>query len=183
LVPEETSKHPLTYADAGVNLSERQSIIERYRDVARGASRPEVLGGIGPFAGLFALGNRYRDPVIVSTTDTVGTKGKLAALLDRYEGLGYDIVNHCVNDAFTTGAEPLFFMDTIVNADLTADAKVALVRGVADACRELGIALLGGETADMPGVYVPGGFDLIGFVVGVVERDAAVEGPVPRAAC
>jgi phosphoribosylformylglycinamidine cyclo-ligase len=176
LVPEETSKHPLTYADAGVNLSERQRIIERYRDVARGASRPEVLGGIGPFAGLFALGNRYRDPVIVSTTDTVGTKGKLAALIDRYEGLGYDIVNHCVNDAFTTGAEPLFFMDTIVNADLAADAKVALVKGVADACRELGIALLGGETADMPGVYVPGGFDLIGFVVGVVERDAVIDG-------
>ena len=167
---------PLTYANVGINLVERQRVVDRYREVARGASRPEVLGGIGPFAGLFALGARYTDPVIVATTDTVGTKGKLAALAGRYEGLGHDIVNHCVNDAFTTGAEPLFFMDTIVSADLPADAKVALVKGAAEACTELGIALLGGETADMPGVYVPGGFDLIGFVVGAVERAAVIDG-------
>jgi phosphoribosylformylglycinamidine cyclo-ligase len=167
---------PLTYAGAGVDLETRQRVVDRYRDVARHASRPEVLGGIGPFAGLFALGSGYRDPVIVSTTDTVGTKGKLAALVGRYEGLGHDIVNHCVNDAFTTGADPLFFMDCIVNADLNPDAKVSLVKGVADACSALGIALLGGETADMPGVYVPGGFDLIGFVTGVVERDQVIDG-------
>lgn len=172
----ESQPGPLTYASAGVDLEARQKVVERYREVARGASRPEVLGGIGPFAGLFALGAGYKDPVIVSTTDTVGTKGRLAALASRYDGLGHDIVNHCVNDAFTTGAEPLFFMDCIVNADLSPDAKVALVRGVADACSALGIALLGGETADMPGVYVPGGFDLIGFVTGVVERDAVIDG-------
>jgi phosphoribosylformylglycinamidine cyclo-ligase len=166
----------LTYAAAGVDLEARQRIVDRYREVAKRATRPEVLGGVGPFAGLFALGSGYRDPVIVSTTDTVGTKGKIAALIGRYEGLGHDIVNHCVNDAFTTGADPLFFMDCIVNADLSADAKVALVRGVADACAALGIALLGGETADMPGVYVPGGFDLIGFVTGVVERDQVIDG-------
>jgi phosphoribosylformylglycinamidine cyclo-ligase len=166
----------LTYASAGVDLDSRQQTVARFREVAQRATRPEVLGGIGPFAGLFALGTGYRDPVIVSTTDTVGTKGKLAALVDRYEGLGHDIVNHCVNDAFTTGAEPLFFMDCIVNADLPSDAKVALVKGVADACAAVGIALLGGETADMPGVYLPGGFDLIGFLTGVVERDAIIDG-------
>jgi phosphoribosylformylglycinamidine cyclo-ligase len=167
---------PLTYASSGVNLSERQKIVGRYREVARVADRAEVLGGIGPFAGMFAMGSGYRDPVLVSTTDTVGTKGRLAAIAGRYEGLGHDIVNHCVNDALTTGAKPLFFMDTIVSADLSSDAKVALVKGVAEACAGLDIALLGGETADMPGTYLPGGFDLIGFVTGVVERDQIIDG-------
>src|SRR3972149_1987621 len=168
VAPEQ--RKPLTYRAAGVDLEARQRVVQRYREVAKGAGRPEGLGGIGPVAGLFALGAKYRDPVLVATTDTVGTKGKLAALIGRYEGLGHDIVNHCVNDAFTTGAEPLFFMDTIVSADLADDAKVALVKGVADACVAVGAALLGGETADMPGVYVPGGFDPIGFVRGVGAR-------------
>jgi phosphoribosylformylglycinamidine cyclo-ligase len=169
---------PLTYAASGVNLSERQRVVSRYRDAARVTDRPEVLGGIGPFAGMFAIGSGYRDPVLVSTTDTVGTKGRLAAIAGRYEGLGHDIVNHCVNDALTTGAKPLYFMDTIVSADLSSDAKVALVKGVAEACAELDIALLGGETADMPGTYLPGGFDLIGFVTAVVERDQIIDGRV-----
>jgi phosphoribosylformylglycinamidine cyclo-ligase len=172
----ERKRPPLTYAASGVNLSERQKVVGRYREVARVADRPEVLGGIGPFAGMFALGSDYSDPVLVSTTDTVGTKGRLAAIAGRYEGLGHDIVNHCVNDALTTGAKPLFFMDTIVSADLSSDAKVALVKGVAEACAELDIALLGGETADMPGTYLPDGFDLIGFVTGVVERDQIIDG-------
>jgi phosphoribosylformylglycinamidine cyclo-ligase len=172
----EPKRPPLTYAASGVNLSERQKVVGRYREVARVADRPEVLGGIGPFAGMFALGSDYLDPVLVSTTDTVGTKGRLAAIAGRYEGLGHDIVNHCVNDALTTGAKPLFFMDTIVSADLSSDAKVALVKGVAEACAELDIALLGGETADMPGTYLPDGFDLIGFVTGVVERDQIIDG-------
>ena len=167
---------PLTYAGVGINLTERQHTVTRFRDVAKVAARPEVLSGIGPFAGMFALASKYTDPVIVSTTDTVGTKGKIAALVDGYEGLGHDIVNHCINDAFTTGAEPLFFMDTIVSSDLTPDAKVALVKGVAEACAAQGIALLGGETADMPGTYYPGAFDLIGFIVGVVERAKLIDG-------
>ena len=167
---------PLTYASAGIDLLARQGVVGRYKDVARRASGPQVLGGIGPFAGMFAMGAQYRDPVLVATTDTVGTKGKVAALVGRFEGLGHDIVNHCINDAFTTGAQPLFFLDTIVNADLSDDAKVALVRGVADACVAAGIVLLGGETADMPGVYVPGGFDLIGFVLGVIEREHVITG-------
>jgi phosphoribosylformylglycinamidine cyclo-ligase len=173
---QEQKPPPLTYAASGVNLSERQKVVSRYRDAARVADRPEVLGGIGPFAGMFAIGSGYRDPVLVSTTDTVGTKGRLAAIAGRYEGLGHDIVNHCVNDALTTGAKPLFFMDTIVSADLSSDAKVALVKGVAKACAELEVALLGGETADMPGTYLPGGFDLIGFVTGLVERDQIIDG-------
>ena len=151
-------------------------MVERYKDVSKRASRPEVLGGIGPFAGLFALGNKYRDPVIVASTDGVGTKVKLAALAGRYESIGHDIVYACVNDLLTTGAEPLFFLDYIGSDGLPQDAKVAVVKGIADACAGLGMALLGGETADMPGVYPPGEFDLVGFVVGVVEREALIDG-------
>ncbi|HEX5369982.1 MAG TPA: phosphoribosylformylglycinamidine cyclo-ligase [Dehalococcoidia bacterium] len=166
----------MTYAAAGVNLDERQRTVARYREVAGAAGRPEVLGGIGPFAGLFALGNKYRDPVIVSSTDGVGTTTKIAALVGRYESLGHDIVANCVNDAFTTGAEPLFFLDYIGSFEMASDAKVALVKGIADACSAIGVALLGGETAEMPGVYPAGEFDLVGFVVGAVERDSLIDG-------
>ena len=173
-MPED--KKPLTYETAGVNLQARQAVVGRYREVAKGASRPEVLGGIGPFAGLFALGSRFRDPVIVSSTDGVGTKTKIAGLVGRYESLGHDIVANCVNDAFTTGAEPLFFLDYIGSFELPADAKVAIVKGIADACSAIDCALLGGETADMPGVYPAGELDLVGFIVGAVERDQLIDG-------
>jgi phosphoribosylformylglycinamidine cyclo-ligase len=169
-------RKPLTYETAGVNLQARQQVVGRYREVAKGATRPEVLGGIGPFAGLFALGSRFKDPVIVSSTDGVGTKTKIAALVERYESLGHDIVANCVNDAFTTGAEPLFFLDYIGSFELPADAKVALVKGIADACAAIDCALLGGETADMPGVYPHGEFDLVGFIVGAVERERLIDG-------
>ncbi|HXH22871.1 MAG TPA: phosphoribosylformylglycinamidine cyclo-ligase [Dehalococcoidia bacterium] len=171
-----TSDQPLTYASSGVDLVARQAVVARYKEIARRATGPQVIGGIGPFAGMFALQGAYQDPVLVATTDTVGTKGKIAALAGRYEGLGRDIVNHCINDAFTTGAEPLFFLDTIVSGDLSDEAKLALVSGVADACAEAGVVLLGGETADMPGTYTPGSFDLIGFIVGIVERALIVDG-------
>jgi phosphoribosylformylglycinamidine cyclo-ligase len=134
-----------------------------------------VLADVGPFSGLFRLGS-YRDPVLVASTDSVGTKVKLAVLLERYEGLGHDLVNHCVNDALTAGAEPLFFLDYIGGSGVTDEAKLALVGGVAAACREAGCALLGGETADLPGLYASGDFDIVGFIVGVVERDAVVDG-------
>jgi phosphoribosylformylglycinamidine cyclo-ligase len=150
--------------------------VERYRDVTKRATRPEVLSGVGPFGGLFALGSKYRDPVLVSSTDGVGTKAKIAALVGRYEGLGHDLVNQSVNDALTCGAEPLFFLDYIANADLTPDQKVALVKGIADACEAAGCALLGGETSDMPDIYRPGDFDMAGFVVSVVERDEIIDG-------
>jgi phosphoribosylformylglycinamidine cyclo-ligase len=167
---------PLTYAGVGIDLEQRRATVERYRDVTKGATRPEVLSGVGPFGGLFALGSKYRDPILVSSTDGVGTKVKIAALVGRYESLGHDLVNQSINDALTCGAEPLFFLDYIANADLTPDQKVALVKGIADACEAAGCALLGGETSDMPDVYRSGDFDMAGFVVSVVERDELVDG-------
>jgi phosphoribosylformylglycinamidine cyclo-ligase len=169
-------QEPLTYAGLGIDLERRRATVERYRDVTRRATRPEVLSGVGPFGGLFALGNKYSDPVLVSSTDGVGTKVRIAALVDRYEGLGHDLVNQSANDALTCGAEPLFFLDYIANADLTPEQKVALVAGIAEACEAAGCALLGGETSDMPDVYKPGDFDMAGFIVSVVERDAIIDG-------
>ena len=169
-------KPPLTYAGVGIDLEKRRATVDRYREVTKGATRPEVLGGVGPFGGLFALGTKYHDPVLVSSTDGVGTKVKIAVLAGRYEGLGHDLVNQSINDALTCGAEPLFFLDYIASADLTPDQKVALVKGIADACEAAGCALLGGETSDMPDVYRPGDFDMAGFVVSVVERDEIIDG-------
>ncbi len=166
---------PATYAAAGVDIAAAEALVARYARMAKAARRPEVLADIGPFAGLFRLGE-YRDPVLVASTDSVGTKVKLAALAGRYEGTGHDIVNHCVNDTLTSGAHPLFFLDYIGNSGLTDDAKAAVVKGCVDACAAVGAALLGGETADMPGTYREGDFDLVGFVIGVVERDAVIDG-------
>lgn len=163
------------YARAGVDIDRAARTVERIKEVARSATRPEVLSGVGFFAGLFRLG-QYRDPVLVASTDSVGTKIKIAALLERYDSVGVDAVNQSVNDVLCSGAEPLFFLDYIASSALTEDAKVAMVRGVAGACRAVGCALLGGETADMPDVYAPGDFDLVGFAVGVVERDAVIDG-------
>ena len=166
---------PATYAAAGVDIDAAEALVSRYARMAAGARRPEVLADVGPFAGLFRLGH-YRDPVLVASTDSVGTKVKLAALAGRYEGTGHDLVNHCVNDTLTSGAHPLFFLDYIGNSGLTDDAKAALVKGCVDACAAVGAALLGGETADMPGTYRVGDFDLVGFVIGLVERDAVIDG-------
>ncbi len=168
-----------SYAAAGVDTDAAARLVSRFAELAKSARRQEVLADIGPFAGLFRLG-RYRDPVLVASTDSVGTKVKLASLLGRYEGVGHDLVNHCVNDILTAGAEPLFFLDYIGNCGLSDDAKAELVRGCVDACREAGCALLGGETADMPGTYAEGDFDLVGFIVGVVERDAVIDGSRPN---
>jgi phosphoribosylformylglycinamidine cyclo-ligase len=167
---------PRAYAEAGVDVDAAEQLVDRFASLARSARRPEVLADIGPFAGLFALGGGYRDPVLVASTDSVGTKVKLAALAGRYDTVGHDLVNHCVNDILTSGALPLFFLDYIGNTGLTDDAKADLVRGCVEACREAGCALLGGETADMPGTYRDGDFDLVGFVVGVVERDSVIDG-------
>ncbi|HXG36766.1 MAG TPA: phosphoribosylformylglycinamidine cyclo-ligase [Dehalococcoidia bacterium] len=164
-----------SYAAAGVDIAAADRLVAKFAELARTASRPEVLAGVGPFSGLFRL-QGYADPVLVSSADGVGTKLKLAALVDGYEGLGHDLVNHCVNDILTAGAAPLFFLDYIGGCDLSEEAKVALVRGMAEACREVGCALLGGETADMPGLYASGDFDLVGFIVGAVERDGVIDG-------
>jgi phosphoribosylformylglycinamidine cyclo-ligase len=170
----------LTYAAAGVDIDARRRFIERIRPIAQATHRPEVLAGVGPFGGLFQLG-AYREPVLVSSTDSVGTKVRIAALLGRYDTIGVDLVNQNVNDIITAGAEPLFFLDYIASSTLTPDDKLALVEGVASACKEAGCALIGGETADMPDLYAAGDFDLVGFVVGAVERDAIIDGSSIRA--
>lgn len=170
---------PQAYAEAGVDVDAAEKLVRRFAELARSARRPEVLADIGPFAGLFKLGS-YREPVLVASTDSVGTKVKIAGLLDRFDSVGHDLVNHCVNDILTSGAEPLFFLDYIGNTGLTDDAKADLVRGCVEACRAAGCALLGGETADMPGTYAVGDFDLVGFIVGVVESDEVIGGSAIR---
>ena len=157
------------YAEAGVDIGANDRLIPRFKALAAETSRPEVMGGVGPFSGLFDLSG-FAKPVLVASTDGVGTKVLLAAMLGRLNTVGQDLVNHCVDDILTAGARPLFFLDYLANASLSEDQKVDVVAGVAQACRENGAALLGGETADMPGLYGEGAFDLAGTIVGVVEK-------------
>ena len=172
----EPSPTPLRYADAGVDVQAAEASVSGLRMIAGRASRPEVLGGVGAFAGLFRLGAGYRDPVLVASADGVGTKLLIASALGRYEGVGQDLVNHCVNDILTAGAEPLFFLDYLATAGLPQEQRLELVAGIGAACEANGVALLGGETADMPDLYQPGDYDLAGFIVGVAERDAILDG-------
>ena len=170
----------MTYSQAGVDVDAAARLVDRIKELARATHRPEVLAGVGPFSGLFRLSG-YRDPVLVASADGVGTKLKIAALLARYDTVGIDLLNHCVNDILTTGAEPLFFLDYLGSSDLSEEAKTAIVQGVASACQAVGCALLGGETADMPDIYGRGDFDLVGFIVGVVERGQIIDGSTIRA--
>jgi len=172
-----SSEQPLTYAGAGVDIDAADATVREYGAIARTTARPEVLGGIGAFAALFQLDlSKYRQPVLVSSADGVGTKMQVAAALGRYDTVGQDLVNHCVNDILTAGAEPLFFLDYLATNGLAQGHRVEVVAGIGQACRENGVALIGGETADMPDVYQAGDYDLAGFIVGVVERDAVVDG-------
>lgn len=164
-----------TYREAGVNLDAAEAVVDRYRELAQGATRPEVIGGIGSFGGLFRLGN-YRRPVLVAGTDGVGTKLRIAQELNRPETIGQDLVAMSVNDVLVHGAEPLFFLDYLGLGKLEPAAAAALVGGVAAACRLAGCALLGGETAELPGFYRPGEYELAGFAVGVVEEDRLIDG-------
>lgn len=166
---------PVTYAGAGVDIEAGDLAKAQYASLAAMTRRPEVLADVGPFAGLFRLG-KYEDPVLVASADGVGTKVKIASVLGRLDSVGHDLVNHCVNDALTSGATPLFFLDYVAGDGVPAETKVDLVRGVAEACKAVGMALLGGETADMPGVYLQGELDLAGFIIGIVERDAVIDG-------
>ena len=142
---------------------------------ARSTLRPEVLSGIGFFGGLFEL-RGYGQPVLVSSVDGVGTKLKIACILGRHDTIGIDIVNHCVNDILTCGAEPLFFLDYIAMGRLVPEQVEAIARGMAQACREAGCALIGGETAEMPGLYAGEDYDLVGFIIGVVEKENIIQG-------
>jgi phosphoribosylformylglycinamidine cyclo-ligase len=174
--------HPpqgMTYSQAGVDVDAAARLVDRFKELAKATHRPEVLAGVGPFGGLFRL-KGYRDPVLVASADGVGTKLKIASVLGRYDTVGIDLVNHCVNDILTTGAEPLFFLDYLASSTLSDDAKAAIVKGVASACQAVGCALLGGETADMPDIYGRGDFDLVGFVVGAAERGQIIDGSTIR---
>ncbi len=166
------------YAAAGVDIDRKMGAIERMKQVVLKSHTPAVLAGIGSFGGLFDAGELKAadQPVLVASTDGVGTKTKIAAAMGRYKGLGHDIVNHCINDILVQGARPLFFMDYAASSQLDPDMLVDLVDGCAEACTAAGCALLGGETAEMPGVYEPHEFDLVGTIVGWVEKDAIIDG-------
>ena len=165
------------YAGAGVNLDAADEAKVQIREAARATHGPNVLGGLGGFGGLFAIGGLgVRDPVLVSSIDGVGTKLKIAFALDRHRGVGADLVAHCVNDILVCGARPLFFLDYVALGAMNARQAVEIVQGVAEGCRDAGCALIGGETAAMPGFYAPGEYDLAGCIVGVVERDRIVTG-------
>jgi phosphoribosylformylglycinamidine cyclo-ligase len=174
--PDSTQTNPLTYQQAGVDLPGVAAFVQRIKGLAAKTRRPEVLADIGGFAGLFALPSRYRDPVLVASTDGVGTKVKIAQQAGRHRGIGIDLVAMSANDALVCGAEPLFFLDYLATGRLDQAVLEEILAGVAEGCCEAGCALLGGETAQMPDCYGPGEYDVAGFLVGVVERDRVVDG-------
>jgi phosphoribosylformylglycinamidine cyclo-ligase len=166
----------VTYADAGVDIDRANRTKKRIKYLAHKTFSKHVLSDIGSFGGLFALDGKYRDPVLVSSTDGVGTKLKVAFEMSLHTTVGADLVNHCVNDIVVQGAAPLFFMDYLATGRLDPEIAESVVAGIADACKANGCALIGGETAEMPNFYPEGEYDLAGFIVGVVERDRIVTG-------
>ena len=169
----DTPREPITYADAGVSVERGASFVEAIKPLARSTNRAGAMGGLGGFGGLFDLAaTGYRDPVLVAANDGVGTKLRLAIEAERHDTVGIDLVAMCVNDLVVQGAEPLFFLDYLAASRLSNPRDVAIVEGIAAGCREAGCALLGGETAEMPGMYAEGDYDLAGFAVGCAERQA-----------
>ena len=169
------------YAAAGVNLDAADRAKRQMREAIRATHGPQVLGEMGSFGGLYAIGNLgLREPVLVSSIDGVGTKLKIAFALNRHESIGADLVAHCVNDILVCGARPLFFLDYLALGTMDGEQATAVVRGVAAGCKQAGCALIGGETAAMPGFYAPGEYDLAGCIVGVVERDRVITGEAIR---
>jgi phosphoribosylformylglycinamidine cyclo-ligase len=167
----------MDYKKAGVDIDAGNDFVRRIRPLVRSTFRPEVLADIGGFGGLFRFDSaRYRQPVLVSGTDGVGTKLKVATLMERHDTIGIDLVAMCVNDVAVSGAEPLFFLDYLAVARLEVAQAEAILSGIAEGCRQAGCALIGGETAEMPGFYPQGEYDLAGFAVGVVERDKLIDG-------
>ena len=163
-----------TYRQAGVDLEASQDVKRRIGSIVRRTHGPEVLAGVGAFGAMYAFSG-YTDPVLVTSTDPVGTKLKLAVMTGRFEGIGEDLVNACVNDVIVCGAKPILFLDYINMSSLRPDVVVTLVEGMARACEDVGCALIGGETAEMPGVFAGDNFDVSGFVLGVVERASMID--------
>ncbi len=171
-----SQKRTLTYKDAGVDIDAGAELVERIKGPVARTLRPEVIGGLGGFGGLFRVPGGYRDPVLVAGTDGVGTKLKLAIEHDAHDAVGVDLVAMCANDIVVLGAEPLFFLDYYATPRLDVDVAERVVAGIARGCELAGAALLGGETAEHPGMHASGEYDLAGFCVGIVERDRIVDG-------
>lgn len=170
----------MDYREAGVDVEAGRAFVEQIRQLVRSTYRPEVIGGLGGFSGCFQLPTGYREPVLVSGTDGVGTKLKLAQALNYHQTVGIDLVAMCANDILTAGAEPLFFLDYIATGKLHPEQLTQVVAGISQGCQQAGCALLGGETAEMPGFYQPGEYDLAGFCVGIVEKSQLLDGSQVR---
>ena len=176
------SKKPLSYRDAGVDIDAGNALIDKIKPHAKRTQRPEVMGGLGGFGALFELPlDRYKEPVLVSGTDGVGTKLKLAMQMNKHDTIGIDLVAMCVNDLIVQGAEPLFFLDYYATGQLKIDEASDVINGIAEGCVQSGAALSGGETAEMPGMYAKGDYDLAGFCVGVVEKSRIIDGTKVKA--
>ena len=169
-------KKSLAYKQAGVDIKKADSLVKEIKAMVKSTDRPEVLRGIGSFGGLFKFDKKYKDPILVSSSDGVGTKLKIATLANKHDSVGIDLVAMNVNDVLCCGAEPLFFLDYLGCSKLEPKVFRDIIKGVCDGCKQAGCALIGGETAEMPGMYQKGEYDLAGFCVGVVERNKIIDG-------